>query len=434
MAARRVNLCQTVVMKYKPGPLIRSCSWIFLPVMALSAVVTSCGSDDVQPQIRAVPDSYATIQSAVDDANPGDIVLVSPGLYNEKVTIETEGITLRGLDRNDVILDGQDKYANGITVTADGVTVENLTVRRYQQNGVLFTGVEPQYAGKTKYAGDEDSVLNGYRIAYVTTHNNGLYGIYVFASRNGVIENSYASGHPDSGIYVGQCRPCNVVMKNLVAENNAIGYYGTNASDNVWLVSSEISRNRLGIAPNSQEAEKLAPQSSTIVAGNIVADNDNPNAPKIPEGFFAAGIAVGGGTKNIISRNKVTGHDGAGIIVLSMNIFNPSDNQIVENVLARNGVDLVYIDPKGNPRGNCFSNNLYMTSRPSDIESVMKCGQKATIATEDFRLPSPPPGPSYRDVTPPPAQPSMPSASSAQWAPIVGEPKYPVLSEIAVPK
>lgn len=421
-------------MTYKNGSKIRHFGCIFLAVIALSVAVTACGSDNVQPKIRAVPESYDTIQSAVDDANPGDIVLVSPGLYNEKITIETDGITLRGLDRNDVILDGQDKYANGITVTADGVSVENLTVRRYQQNGVLFTGVEPEYAGKSKYAGDEDSVLNGYRIAYVTAHNNGLYGIYVFASRNGVIEDSYASGHPDSGIYVGQCRPCNVVMKNLLAENNAIGYYGTNASDNVWLISSEFSRNRLGIAPNSQEAEKLAPQSSTIVAGNIVADNDNPNAPKIPEGFFAAGIAVGGGTKNIVSKNKVAGHDGAGIIVLSMNVFNPSDNQITENVLARNAVDLVYLDSQGNPRGNCFSGNVFSTSRPSNIESVMKCGENKSVIAEDFSLPAPPPGPSYRDVVPPKPQRSMPNASSAPWAPIVGEPKYPVLTNIEVPQ
>jgi len=407
---------------------------VLLAVILGSSFVGACGSDVAQPQTRVVPTDYPTIQTAVDEAQPGDMVLVEPGTYKEKVMIETEGITLRGVDRNTVVIDGADKFANGITVTSNGVTVENLTVRRFQQNGVLFTGVLPSETGKRGAAAGDTSVLDGYRISHVTAYNNGLYGIYVFASRNGVIENSYASGHPDSGIYVGQCKPCNVVMTNLLAENNAIGYYGTNASDNVWLVSSEFSRNRLGIAPNSQEAEKLAPQSSTVVAGNIVGDNDNPNAPKIPEGFFAAGIAVGGGTKNVVTKNKVFGHDGAGIIILPLNVFNPIDNEISKNVLTNNAVDLVYINKDGNARGNCFSQNSFTSSRPQKIESLMACGKAVNVPAESYPLPTAPPGPSYRDVIPPKNQPTMANPRTAAWSPIIGEPTYPVLDSIKVPQ
>jgi hypothetical protein len=416
----------------KPSTLHRI---ILLPMLVLGSLgFAACGTDEVEPRVRVVPTDYATIQAAVDDAKSGDMVLVEPGTYNEKVEIATAGITLRGVDRNTVVIDGEDKFANGITVTSNGVAVENLTVRRFQQNGVLFTGVLPTQTGKKYATAGETSVLDGYRIAHVTTYNNGLYGIYAFASRNGVIENSYASGHPDSGIYVGQCKPCNVVMKNLLAENNAIGYYGTNASDNVWIVSSEFSRNRLGIAPNSQEAEKLAPQSSTIVAGNVVADNDNPAAPKIPEGFFAAGIAVGGGTKNIVTKNKVSGHDGAGIIVLPLNVFDPIDNQISKNVLSKNSVDLVYINKDGDARGNCFSQNFFTTSKPQSIETIMSCSKKLSVPVENYLLPDAPSGPSYRDVTAPKNQPTMTNPRTTKWFPIVGEPTYPVLDDIVVPQ
>ena len=78
----------------------------------------------------------------------------------------------------------------------------------FQQNGIIFTGVLPAGEEKDndyKYAGDSaGKVVDGYRVDHVTAYNNGLYGIYAFASRNGVIENSYASGHPDSGLYVGR--------------------------------------------------------------------------------------------------------------------------------------------------------------------------------------------------------------------------------------
>ena len=40
--------------------------------------------------------------------------------------------------------------------------------------------------------------------------------------RNGFIEHSYASGQPDSGIYVGQCSDCNTVIDAVTAENIAV--------------------------------------------------------------------------------------------------------------------------------------------------------------------------------------------------------------------
>lgn len=411
--------------------------WATMWKCALSVValvsLSSCGSDS-SPRTISVPTDAPTIQEAVDLARSGDLVLIEAGTYNEAVSVDTKGITIRGTDRNAVVLDGIDKYANGITVTTGGVTVENLTVRRYQQNGILFTGALPSETGKAGYKAEAGEVLDGYRISYVTTYNNGLYGVYAFASRNGLIENSYASGHPDSGFYVGQCKPCNVVMRNLIAENNAIGYYGTNASDNVWIINSEFSRNRLGIAPNSQDAERLAPQESTVVAGNLVADNDNAKAPKIPQGFFGAGIAVGGGTKNTIIRNKVVSHDGAGIIVVSMNKYEPSDNQITENKLFDNGTDLVYSSTRNTANGNCFARNIFSTSSPKNIEDVMECGKTDKVPALLFTLPVAPNGPSYRDIPIPPPQKSLDNAKTRMWSPVTGEPIYPKIEDITLPK
>lgn len=46
---------------------------------------------------------------------------------------------LRGLERNIVIIDGNDVLENGVLATGNGDVVENLTVRRFQVNGLLFT-------------------------------------------------------------------------------------------------------------------------------------------------------------------------------------------------------------------------------------------------------------------------------------------------------
>ena len=80
---------------------------------------------------------------------PGDLILVSPGTYHEAVNVTTQELTIRGLDRNEVILDGEFELENGIRVLgAGGVAIENMTARNYTVNGFFWTGVDG-YRGRT---------------------------------------------------------------------------------------------------------------------------------------------------------------------------------------------------------------------------------------------------------------------------------------------
>ena len=91
------------------------------------------GPDPVPPgpaNTVHVPDDAPTIQDAVDRARPGGLVLIDPGDYREAVVVTTPYLTIRGMDRNDTILEGNFELANGIhVIEADGVAVENLTAR-----------------------------------------------------------------------------------------------------------------------------------------------------------------------------------------------------------------------------------------------------------------------------------------------------------------
>ena len=89
-----------------------------------------------------VPDDAKTIQAGVDRAKQGDLVLVSPGVYQESVTVGTDGVVIRGTDRNRTILDGEFERENGVFVVgADGVAVENITARNFTENGFFWNGV-----------------------------------------------------------------------------------------------------------------------------------------------------------------------------------------------------------------------------------------------------------------------------------------------------
>jgi len=61
-------------------------------VLSLSLVATMPVAAQTD---RHVPSQYPTIQDAIDDADPGDTILVDPNTYEEQLTITTAGLTVR---------------------------------------------------------------------------------------------------------------------------------------------------------------------------------------------------------------------------------------------------------------------------------------------------------------------------------------------------
>ena len=294
-------------------------------------------------QTLRVPEDYATIQAAVDATEPGDLVVVEPGTYREQVTITTPSITLRGADRDGVIIDGQFERPNGVEVFADGVAIENMTAQNAILNGFIWSGV------------------TGYRGSYLNAYNNADYGIFAFDSTDGLFEHSYASGSPDSGFYIGQCYPCRAVIDHVTAMNNSLGYSGTNAGGDLYILRSYWSFNRAGIVPNTLDTELLPPERETTIVGNRVLFNDNPDPVAKPgtHAAFGNGILLAGGNDNLVERNIIRGHDGHGVLVtpnLDENFWFASGNVVRENVITDSGrADIALAGPAGS--GNCFEQN-----------------------------------------------------------------------------
>ena len=307
-----------------------------------------------------VPADQPTIQDAVDAASPGDLVLVAPGTYLEEVLVTTPYLTIRGEDRNTVILDGEFKKSNGIHVAeADGVAIENMTARYFGSNGFYWSGV------------------NGYRGSYLTAYDNGNYGIYAFNSVWGRFEHSYAGSSPDSAFYIGQCDPCHAVIDDVIGADSALGYSGTNAGGDLWIINSSWVRNGTGIAPNTLDSELLAPQRGAVVAGNWVYDSGIEGVPtkKLIAPTLGFGIAVLGGRDNMVEGNVVERSRIGGIAILpdmDQNIWATHGNVVRDNEVTNSGqADLMLGAPS--VEGDCFARNDHATSLPPALETLAGC-------------------------------------------------------------
>ena len=367
--------------------------------------------------VRRVPERYRTIQSAVNAAKPGDLVLVGPGVYHEEVKVRTPSLVLRGRDRNQVIIDAEFRRANAVSVTADGVAVENLTVRNGKVNGLFWTGVK------------------GYRASWVTAYNNEVYGIYAFDSTDGLLEHSWASGSYDAGFYVGQCKPCDAVIDGVISQDNGLGYSGTNAGGNLHIVRSVWRHNVGGIVPNTLDSELLPPFKGVDVVGNLVEGNGSRSAPvrALEWSSYGNGIILAGGDDSRVERNLVVNHPNHGILVTpntDRHFWTSSGNLVRDNLVRGSGrADMALSGPAG--PGNCFAGNDVRTSIPVGLQAFQPCEGlrlpvRFDVSTALHSLGSVAEGNTgayphveSRDVPAPPPQPGLPGGALAPVRPAV---------------
>ncbi|GAA1953554.1 right-handed parallel beta-helix repeat-containing protein [Microbacterium deminutum] len=386
-------------------------------LVAVLASGTACAAPSNDGLLVRVPQDASTLSEAAEQVAPGGTILIAPGTYDDELQINTPDVTVRGEDRNATVIDGGGIRPYGIVSIADGVTVENLTVTGATFYGVLFTGLHdkngpsaPTADGYTPWDPEAFPPLQRFLIDHVTAYNNGLYGIYAFNAQHGVIRDSYASGSADSGIYVGQCRNCDVLVAGNVAERNAVGFENANASDSVVITGNRFSRNRVGLTLLSSYQEAFTPQHANQVVGNLISDNDAADSPSQAEGGFATGVGISGGEANIFERNRISGNARAGVILTNTEDLPATGNRFTANVYAANGVDLGNVSAARTPAtSNCAEDSP--STAPAALAAELTAGcdgsHAAQSATDAVAGPDAPIGSSFRDVAPPAPQPNL---------------------------
>ena len=93
--------------------------------------------------------SYPTIQSAVDDAIDGDIVLVWPGVYYEQVTFTSKAITVRSADGAAVIKAPSGYAFSFYGAESSGSVVRNFIITNCGEGAVYCYGASPTLSNLT---------------------------------------------------------------------------------------------------------------------------------------------------------------------------------------------------------------------------------------------------------------------------------------------
>ena len=211
------------------------------------------------------PRDHATIQEAVDAAKPGDLILIAPGTYNEAVDVETENLTIRGLDRNEVILDGEFELENGIRVLG-------RRRRRREHDG-------PQLHRPTASSGPA-SPATGARTSPPTATATTASTPSTRSRASSTTRTR--SGSPDAGFYIGAVLP--VRRRHRPTSSPSTTASATRAPTRAATCSSSTRRsdnNRAGIVPNTGSYELCYPERETTIVGNIVYDNNQADTPAI---------------------------------------------------------------------------------------------------------------------------------------------------------
>ncbi|NBV23715.1 MAG: DUF1565 domain-containing protein [Proteobacteria bacterium] len=281
-----------------------------LPAAAQTTNYVAITGDDANPGTLAAP--WRTIQMAANTVGPGTTVLVQPGTYNEKVTVNVSGSAAGGFITF---------LANGaVTVSGAGVT-----------GGNLFYFLDRQYVRLIGFElRDNLNVANGsgVRIEGMGGHleirqcrihevrGTDAMGITVYGTSTTPITNLVIDGNE---IY--DCEPAQ--SETLTLNGNVSGF----------LVTSNYVHDVNNIGIDFIGGEKMCPDPAQNAARNgIVRGNRVARARSNYGGGYGAGIYVDGGHDIVIENNIVTESD------LGIEVGAENPGIVARNIIVRNNV------------------------------------------------------------------------------------------------
>jgi parallel beta-helix repeat protein len=287
---------------------------IFGSAVALSA----CGGDDPDPcegvegtcVALTAGASQTEVQEALINVEPGSTIGFGAGRFNftSDLSLDVDGVTIRGIgmDRTILSFTGQTTGAQGLLVTSDDFTIEDI-------------GLEDSPGDLLKLEGSNGVTIRRVRAEWTggPSPDNGSYGLYPVQCSNVLMEDSVVIASSDAGFYVGQSD--NIIIRNNLATGNVAGIEIEN-STRADVYQNEATDNTGGILIFNLPGLDVPNGSGTRVFDNNIHDNNHENfAPggivgKVPAG---TGMAILAAHTVEVFDNTIADHDSVNIGIIS---------------------------------------------------------------------------------------------------------------------
>ncbi|VVB88456.1 Right handed beta helix region [uncultured archaeon] len=283
-------------------------SIIFVQVFVTLTVVS-------QAATITVPDDYPVIQWAIDNAYPGDTILVRTGTYIENIDVNKQ-LILKGVDTGAglPVVDGG-WSGNAIRVSANGVTIEGFNARNSSGAGIRV--ISNNNMIKNNIVSNNQHGIDLSNSVYNTISNNNVnlnngVGISLFNSSGNTISGNIAGSNgiiqtEENGIGINQNSNNNLITGNIANSNGnkGIGIDGANGNT----VSDNIANY------NGREGIYLGHSDFTLIRNNSVKSNRGSG---IILQFSNNNNITGNNASN--SLNYIEGYPSAGIHLENSNI------------------------------------------------------------------------------------------------------------------
>ncbi len=279
----------------------------------------------------------ASIQAAVTKAQPGDTILIHPGVYKESIYVDKDNITLRGVVVGGEwpVLDGERTRNDAILYSGNNITIEWIKIIHYKGNAIMGQ------------SGNNFVIRNNLVV------DTGVYGIFPQYGTNGLIEHNVLSGIEDAAIYVGMCDNIDVLHNEVFDSVAGIEIENTRHA----LVENNYAHNNTaGILVFITPGLPIKTAYDIVVRNNFVVNNNTENfgAPgsivsKVPRGV---GIVIMAADDVVIENNIISGNNTAGMVITDLSFVtdiandpesepNPDRIQVLDNFMLNNGSEPV---------------------------------------------------------------------------------------------
>ena len=279
---------------------------LFMAVLFFSCNQKAEKQDGYTTEISYGPGDESNITEAFLSLKDSSSILLKAGIYKfDNLSIaQLKHILIRGEGYDKTILDfsAQSQGGEGIRVTdVKGFTIADMTIR--DSKGDLI-----------KINKCRDVIIRNLHATWKTADSSsGGYAIYPVLCKNILIENCYAEGSSDAGIYVGQSD--SAIVKNCKAAKNVAGCEIENTT-NAQVYNNEFYNNTAGFL--MFDLPDLSKRGGHIKAyNNYFHDNNNRNFAKA--GSFGTISGVGNASP------------GSGVIILAVSNVELYNNRIINN-------------------------------------------------------------------------------------------------------